>query len=160
MKNHKRGLPCYVKNTSTTVKLQMCFFIAYLLKIITSIIKANTIIVSKTKPYKSKYIISNKTASIIAPPPFSQLKLWIKSGKPHLLILISYKSYYTIYFTKKQYFYIIFLILLLSETTSLAYDLLLIFQLVCLIIFLTLQVAYLDFLILFGLFLLNHLVNR
>ena len=52
-------------------KLQMCFFIVYLLKIITSIIKANTIIVSTTKPNKSKYIISDKTASIIAPPPFS-----------------------------------------------------------------------------------------
>lgn len=64
----------YLKNTST-VKLQMCFFIVYLLKIITSIIKANTIIVSTTKPNKSKYIISNKTASIIAPPPFLQLLL-------------------------------------------------------------------------------------
>ena len=70
----------YVKNTST-VKLQMCFFIAYLLKIITNIIKANTIIVSTTKPNKSKYIIYNKTASIIAPHPHSQHKLWIKSGK-------------------------------------------------------------------------------
>jgi len=70
MESHKRGLPVnYVKNTST-VKLQMCFFIVYLLKIITSIIKANTIIVSTT-PNKSKYISSNKTASIIAPPPFS-----------------------------------------------------------------------------------------
>ena len=91
MKNHKRGLPIkYVKNTSTTVKLQMCFFIVYLLKIITSIIKANTIIVSTIRPNKSKYIISNKTASIIAPPLHSQHKLWIKSGKPHLLILTSY----------------------------------------------------------------------
>ena len=35
-----------------------------------NIIKANTIIVSTTKVNKSKYIISNKTASIIAPPPF------------------------------------------------------------------------------------------
>ena len=92
----------YVKNTSTTVKLQMCFFIVYLLKIITNIIKANTIIVSTTKPNKSKYIISNKTASIIAPPPFSQLMLWIKSGKPHLLILISYVYQYTIFLNKKQ----------------------------------------------------------
>ena len=75
MEIHKRGLPVnYVKNTST-VKLQMCFFIVYLLKIITSIIKANTIIVWATKPNKSKYISSNKTASIIAPPPFSQLKV-------------------------------------------------------------------------------------
>ena len=45
------------------------FFIVYLLKIITSIIKANTIIVLTTNANKSKYIISNKTASIIAPPP-------------------------------------------------------------------------------------------
>ena len=43
----------YVKNTSTA-KLQMCFFIVYLLKIITSIIKANTIIVSTIKQNKSK----------------------------------------------------------------------------------------------------------
>lgn len=35
-----------------------------------NIIKANTIIVSTTKANKSKYIIINKTASIIAPPPF------------------------------------------------------------------------------------------
>ena len=78
------------------------FFIVYLLKIITDIIKANTIIVSTTKPNKSKYIISNKTASIIAPPPFSQLMLWSKSGKPHLLILISYVYQYTIVFIKVQ----------------------------------------------------------
>ena len=79
MKNHKRGLPIkYVKNTSTTVKLQMCFFIVYLLKIITSITKANTIIVSTTKPNKSRYIISNKIASIIAPPPHSQLSCGLK----------------------------------------------------------------------------------
>ena len=42
----------------------MCFFIVYLLKIITNITKANTIIVSTTKPNKSRYIISNKIASI------------------------------------------------------------------------------------------------
>ena len=90
------------KKTHRTVKLQMCFFIVYLLKIITNIIKANTIIVSTTKPNKSKYIISNKTASIIAPPPFSQLMLWIKSGKPHLLILISYVYQYTTFLYKIQ----------------------------------------------------------
>ena len=49
----------------------MCFFIVYLLKIITNIIKANTIIVSTTKLNKRRYIISNKTASIIASPPHS-----------------------------------------------------------------------------------------
>ena len=64
----------YVKNTLNR-QVTDVFFIVYLLKIITSIIKANTIIVSTTKPNKSKYIISNKTASIIAPPPFSQSKL-------------------------------------------------------------------------------------
>jgi len=53
----------------------MCFFIVYLLKIITSTTKANTIIVSTTKPNKSKYIISNKIASIIAPPPRSRLRV-------------------------------------------------------------------------------------
>ena len=79
MKNHKRGLPMnYVKNTSTTVKLQMCFFIVYLLKIITSITKANTITVSTTNPNKSRYIVSNKIASIIAPPPHSQLSCGLK----------------------------------------------------------------------------------
>ena len=35
------------------------FFIVYLLKIITNIIKANTIIVSTTKPNKSKININN-----------------------------------------------------------------------------------------------------
>ena len=65
----------------------MCFFIVYLLKITTSIIKANTIIVSTTKQNKSKYIISNKTASIIAPPPHSQHKLRIKSKKATEVIL-------------------------------------------------------------------------
>ena len=81
----------------------MCFFIVYLLKIITSITKANTIIVSTTKLNKIKYIISNKIASIIAPPPHSQHKLWIKSGKPHLLILISYVGQYNIGIYKNQY---------------------------------------------------------
>ena len=64
----------YVKNTSDQQSTDV-FFIVYLLKNITNIIKANTIIVSTTKANKSKYIISNKTASIIAPPPFSQHKV-------------------------------------------------------------------------------------
>ena len=59
------------KNTSDR-QVTDVFFIVYLLKTITSIIKANTIIVSTTK---SKYIIFNKIASIIAPPPFSQHKV-------------------------------------------------------------------------------------
>ena len=60
----------YVKNTSNR-QVTDVFFIAYLLKIIISIIKANTTIVSATKPNKNMYIISNKAVSIIAPPPFS-----------------------------------------------------------------------------------------
>ena len=64
----------YVKNTSDRQSTDV-FFIVYLLKIIITIIKANTIIVSTTNANKSKYIISNKTASIIAPPPFSQHKV-------------------------------------------------------------------------------------
>jgi len=71
MKNHKCGCRYYEK-THRTGKVTDVFFIVYLLKIITSIIKANTIIVSTTNANKSMYIISNKTASIIAPPPFSQ----------------------------------------------------------------------------------------
>ena len=55
-------------------KLQMCFLFVYLLKYKIVIIKANTIIVSTTKANKSKYIISNKNASIIAPPPFLKAK--------------------------------------------------------------------------------------
>jgi len=64
----------YVKNTSDQQSTDV-FFIVYLLKNITNIIKANTIIVSTTNANKNKYIISNKTASIIAPPPFSQHKV-------------------------------------------------------------------------------------
>ena len=64
----------YVKNTSDQQSTDV-FFIVYLLKNITNIVKANTIIVSTTNANKSKYIISNKTASIIAPPPFSQHKV-------------------------------------------------------------------------------------
>ena len=41
MEIHKRGLPVSYVKTHQTCKLQMCFFIVYLLKIITSIIKAN-----------------------------------------------------------------------------------------------------------------------
>ena len=59
-----------MKKHIATVKLQMCFLFVYLLKYKIVIIKANTIIVSTTKANKSKYIISNKNASIIAPPPF------------------------------------------------------------------------------------------
>ena len=64
------------------------FFIVYLLKNTINIIKANTIIVSTTNANKSKYIISNKTASIIAPPPFSQLKVVDKKWQPHLQLFL------------------------------------------------------------------------
>ncbi len=67
---HKRGCRIYMFNTHLLAKVQMCV-IFYLLKIITSIIKANTIIVLAIRPNKSKYIISNKIASIIVPPPLS-----------------------------------------------------------------------------------------
>lgn len=44
MKNHKRGYRLdYVKNTSN-LQVTDVFFVVYLLKIITNIIKANTII--------------------------------------------------------------------------------------------------------------------
>jgi len=62
-----------IKNTSDQQSTDV-FFIVYLLKNIMNIIKANTIIVSTTNANKSKYIISNKIASIIAPPSFSQHK--------------------------------------------------------------------------------------
>lgn len=67
------------------------FFIVYFLKIITNIIKANTIIVSTINTNKSKYIISNKTPSIIAPPPHSQHKsCGLKVTTPSAIILIFY----------------------------------------------------------------------
>ena len=98
----------------------MCFFIVYLLKIITNIIKANTIIVSTIKANKSKYIISNKNASIIAPPPFLKAKpLLCIGGKPHLLILISYSKQYSIFLliclANKIKFYIFIYIKKLSK---------------------------------------------
>ena len=78
----------------------MCFFIGYFcLLIITTIaiIKANAMIVTDTRPAKSNLIINNNTCT-------STIRLTSSyvGGKPHLLILISYKFYYTIYPTKKQ----------------------------------------------------------
>ena len=55
----------------------------------------------KTHLQRSNYRC--KTASIIVPPPHSQHKLWIKSGKPHLFILISYVRQYSIGNNKNQY---------------------------------------------------------
>ena len=61
MTNHKRGCQNkYVKHTSKRAVTDVCCF--YLLKIIMTIIKANTQIVSAIKPNKSKYIISKKIA--------------------------------------------------------------------------------------------------
>lgn len=69
------------------------FFIVYLLKNTINIIKVNTIIVSTTNPNKSKYIISNKIASIIAPPPHSQHKsCGLKVAATSAIILISYAN--------------------------------------------------------------------
>ena len=79
----------YVKNTSNR-QVTDVFFIVYLLKNTINIIKANTIIVSTTNANKSKYIISNKTASIIAPPPFSRQSRGLKVATTSAIILISY----------------------------------------------------------------------
>ena len=78
-----------MKNTSQRARLQMCFLIVYLLNIITSISKANTIIVSTTNANKSMYIISNKTASIIA-FPLSYNKSCIKGQTTSAYSLNSY----------------------------------------------------------------------
>lgn len=99
-----------MKNTSNR-QVTDVFFIVYLLKNTTSMIRANTIIVSTTMPNKSRYIISSKTVSIIAPPPFLRVStLYMYGGKPHLLIFISYTVYYIIFFTKRQVFVVILLI--------------------------------------------------
>ena len=91
------GLPIKSFKNHSPIKAEWFLFFFYLLKIITSIIKANTTIVSATRPNKSRYIISNKAASIICTTPYSRNKYCgsKKSGKPHLLILISYAFYYT-----------------------------------------------------------------
>lgn len=101
MKNHKRGCREYVKNTSNR-QVTDVFFIIYLLNIITIIIKAITIIVSTTNANESKYIISNKTASIIAPPSFSQHKGCGLKVATTSAIFIFYANYYTIFFIQKQ----------------------------------------------------------
>ena len=69
------------KKTHWNRQVYRCVFllsIFYLLKNTINIIKANTIIVSTTNANKSKYIISNKIASIIAPPPYSQINCGLK----------------------------------------------------------------------------------
>ena len=68
---------------------QMCFFIDYFrLLIITTnaIIKPNVMVVTDTRPVKSNLIINNKVCT-------STIRLTSSyvGGKPHLLILISYK---------------------------------------------------------------------
>ena len=64
MTNHKRGCQNkYIEHTSKRAVTDVCCF--YLLKIIMTIIKANTQIVSAIKPNRSRYIISNNALSII-----------------------------------------------------------------------------------------------
>ena len=80
----------------------VCFF--YLLKIITSIIKANTTIVSATRPNKSKYIIVNKNPSIIVPPPLSSYNTTLSKWQPHLFIIISYVQHFTTFSSKSLHY--------------------------------------------------------
>ena len=88
----------------------MCFLFVYLLKYKIVIIKANTIIVSTTKANKSKYIISNKNASIIAPPPFLKAKpLLCIGGKPHLLIANSIVYFYSFVYQKSKILYFLYI---------------------------------------------------
>ena len=89
------------KLTNELVKVQMWVFFFYLLKIITSIIKANTQIVSAIKPNNNKWIIFNKAVSIICTTSSLSKNRGLKA-KPHLIILISYDLYYTKYLYKKQ----------------------------------------------------------
>ena len=72
MTNHKRGCQYICFNTHLPA-IYRCVLFFYLLKIITSIIKANTIIVSATRPNNNKYIIPNNAFSIIVPPPLSSI---------------------------------------------------------------------------------------
>ena len=88
-RNHKRGcLVDYVKNTSDLAKFTDVFFIVFYfcLLIITTIaiIKANVMIVTGTRPAKSKFVINNNTCISII-----RLTSSFVGGKPHLLILIS-----------------------------------------------------------------------
>lgn len=77
----------------------VCFIGYFCLLIITTIaiIKANVMIVTDTKPAKSKFIINNNVCT-----PIIRLTSSYVGGKPHLLILISYKLYYTVFIYKKQ----------------------------------------------------------
>ena len=77
----------------------VCFIGYFCLLIITTIeiIKANVMIVTDTKPAKSKFIINNNVCTSII-----RLTSSYVGGKPHLLILISYKLYYTVFIYKKQ----------------------------------------------------------
>ena len=65
MEKPQSGLPVSLLNKPFTGQSRMVYFFVYLLKIITSIIKANTTIVSAIKPNISKFIIVNKKLSII-----------------------------------------------------------------------------------------------
>ena len=61
-----------------------------------AIIKANAMTVTDIKPARSNFIINSKVASII------RLTSSCTGGKPHLLVLISYKRNYTQYGNKCQ----------------------------------------------------------
>ena len=54
-------------------------------------------IVTDIKPEKSNFIINNKVGISII-----RLTSSYVGGKPHLLILISYKQYYPVFIHKKQ----------------------------------------------------------
>ena len=92
MTNHKRGCQNKYVNTHLNGQLQMCV-VFYLLKIIMTIIKANTQIISVIKPNKSKYIISNNALSIICTTSnlatkVTELKVATTSAYHHFLCQI------------------------------------------------------------------------
>lgn len=64
MRNHKRGSPLYdEKNTSSLVKLQMCFLLVYLLflsNITIAIIEERAMIVIMINAKNNMYIMYNK----------------------------------------------------------------------------------------------------
>ena len=93
MRNHKRGCLRYVLTTHCSGKLDVLFFIGYLLllKIITSaIIKAMAMIVINIKEYNNMYIMLTNTDSIISLTSFN----W---RQPHLC-LISFSMLFSLYY--------------------------------------------------------------
>ena len=87
------------ENASTMGKITDAFLLFYFcLLIITAIaiIKANAMIVTATNAVKSKYIVTVNASSTI------RLTSSYVGGKPHLLILISYRQEYTTLLAKCQ----------------------------------------------------------